>query len=115
MSHSFVMAITMRARLLGLLCYRKDVFACNRVLVLVPCNSVHTFFMRDEIDIAFIDCEGMVLRSYEHVRPCRVISAKGAAAVLERFSDNREERADLDAFAAWYKEGDRVSLNSVKP
>jgi uncharacterized membrane protein (UPF0127 family) len=38
-------------------------------LVLTPCNSVHTWFMRFAIDVLFIDGAGTVLRAVRTMRP----------------------------------------------
>ena len=35
-------------------------------LILKPCNSIHTFFMRFPIDVAFIDRENKIVKIY----PC---------------------------------------------
>lgn len=34
-----------------------------------PCNSVHTFFMTKNLDIAFIDYSGRVIATYRNVPP----------------------------------------------
>ena len=41
-------------------------------LILESCNSIHTFFMRMPIDVAFVDREGKVLRVASAVPPWRV-------------------------------------------
>ena len=41
-------------------------------LLLEHCNSIHTFFMRMPIDVAFVDGDGTVLRVAPSVRPWRV-------------------------------------------
>jgi uncharacterized membrane protein (UPF0127 family) len=38
-------------------------------LVLTPCNSVHTWFMRFAIDVLFLDGKGTVLRAVRSMRP----------------------------------------------
>ena len=53
-------------------------------LLIVPCNSIHTFFMRFPIDLVFIDREGNAVADIREIKPGRVLSTiKGAWAVLE--------------------------------
>ena len=52
--------------------------------LLVPrCSSVHTFGMRFELDIFFLDRAGRVVAVRRRVPPRRVVWQRGAAAVLE--------------------------------
>lgn len=53
-------------------------------LHIVPCNSIHTFFMRFSIDVLFLDHEGTVLRALDAIPPWRAtrVYAK-ARSVLE--------------------------------
>lgn len=53
-------------------------------LVLVPCNSVHTCFMRFAIDVVFVNAYGRVLKLYHALAPYRLtVIVKGAAQVIE--------------------------------
>lgn len=55
----------------------------ERPLLLVPCRSVHTFGMRADLDVAFLDAEGHVV-SVRRVRRRRVTPpVRGAVMVLE--------------------------------
>ena len=63
-------ATTLLARLKGLL--GKSSLLPNEALVLNPCNSIHTFFMRFPIDAIFIDSKGKVVRLYAHLKPNRL-------------------------------------------
>jgi uncharacterized membrane protein (UPF0127 family) len=76
------LARSARARLLGL-AFMRD-FPRDRALLLEGCRSVHTFGMRFAIDVVFLDAVGRPLRVVRGMRPCRVVSCRGAAAVLER-------------------------------
>jgi uncharacterized membrane protein (UPF0127 family) len=52
--------------------------------LLIPrCSSVHTFGMRFELDVYFLDRGGRVLSVRRRVPPCRFLWCRGAAAVLE--------------------------------
>lgn len=53
-------------------------------LLIYPCSSIHTFFMRESIDVAFLDQEGRVLLIVEGLRPWRVSPwIREAVAVME--------------------------------
>ena len=53
-------------------------------LLLAPCNGIHTFFLKEPIDVVVLDKGGKVLRCHTNLRPYRVVwpSAKGRS-VLE--------------------------------
>jgi len=69
------------ARLVGLLGRRA--LAPEQGLLLLPCNNVHTFFMRFAIDVVFIDREGVVLAVVPGLAPWRVAAARRAHGCLE--------------------------------
>ena len=54
----------------------------DAVYRIVPCNSIHTFFMAFAIDVIFVDREGFVLKA-KNVPPFRLFSCSGAWAVVE--------------------------------
>lgn len=94
-------AVSAFARLRGLLFRNPSWLGNGGVLVLVPCNSVHTFLMRHALDIAFVDASGVVVKSARSVPPRQLLSARRAVAVLERFADASER---------WYEPGDTITL-----
>ncbi len=52
--------------------------------LLIPrCSSVHTFGMRFELDVFFLDEAGRVIEARRRVPPRRVLRCPGACAVLE--------------------------------
>ena len=52
--------------------------------LLIPrCSSVHTFGMRFELDVFFLDEAGRVIEARRRVPPRRVLRCRGASAVLE--------------------------------
>jgi len=69
------------SRLVGLLGRRA--LGADQGLLLLPCNNVHTFFMRFAIDVVFIDREGLVLAVVPQLGPWRVAAARRAHACLE--------------------------------
>jgi uncharacterized protein len=65
-------------------------------LLLEPCNSIHTFFMRFPIDAVFLDAERRVLRVRSRMGPWRLAGARGARAVLE-LAAGEAERCGVSA------------------
>jgi len=41
-------------------------------MVLKPCNSVHTFFMRFAIDVIFVDDKNCVIKTFTQLKPFRL-------------------------------------------
>ena len=73
-----MVARTLRARLLGLALKR-----AGTALLIPRCRTVHTFGMRFDLDLVWLDREGRVLAVDEGVPPRRVRGRRGAAAVIE--------------------------------
>ena len=73
------------ARLRGLL--GREGLEEGVALVIDPCNSVHTLFMRFSIDVAFLDGRGAVVRLVRGLRPWRATriypSARRAVELAE--------------------------------
>ena len=78
---SFPVARGLRARLLGL--SWRDRAKAGPGLLIPRCASVHTFGMRFELDLFFLDREGRVLAARRRVPPRRIAWQRGACAVLE--------------------------------
>ena len=71
-----------RSRLLGLM--GRGRLGTGEGLLLRPCNSIHTFFMRFPVDVAFLDDEGRILAVREGLKPWRVAGpVRGARSTLE--------------------------------
>jgi uncharacterized membrane protein (UPF0127 family) len=75
------LADTMLARMRGLL-GRKHLPGGEGIL-LRPCPSVQTFFMRFPIDVVFLDRDGVVLKVVENLKPWRSAGARRAHAAVE--------------------------------
>jgi uncharacterized membrane protein (UPF0127 family) len=80
-----------RARLLGLAGLRRE--QAGTGLLLPGCASVHTFGMRFDLDLVFLDAAGRPLAIVRAVPPRRLASRRGAAAVLELPSPQGGESA----------------------
>lgn len=70
-------------RLRGLLGRRPLVGGASEALLLVPCNSVHTFYMGYPLDIVFLDAGDHVIGWRSGVRPWRVRAMWRARQTLE--------------------------------
>lgn len=96
------------SRLRGLLFRAPSASVDDELLALAPCASIHTFGMRQAIDVAFADARGVVLKSCTGVEPGRLLRCPGAAITLERFAP---ERRTLDK--AWFAKGDSLCLDAL--
>ena len=52
-------------------------------LLIRPASSIHTFFMRFPIDVAFLDRDGVGVKVVPNLSPWRVALARGARDALE--------------------------------
>lgn len=55
----------------------------GRALVLKPCWTVHTWFMRFALDVVFIDKDDVVLKVVRGMGPWRFAAARGASCAIE--------------------------------
>jgi uncharacterized membrane protein (UPF0127 family) len=91
----YPVAESFRSRLLGLAWRQR---AGSGPGLLIPCcSSVHTFGMRFELDVYFLDREGRVLSLKRRVPPRRVLWCRGASAILEIPSGAKGERSPRSA------------------
>ncbi len=69
-------------RFIGLMGKKK--LDCNSGLLIVPCQGVHTFFMRFPIDVVFLDKHNLVVYKMHNLKPYRLSPLiKEAHKVLE--------------------------------
>lgn len=77
-------ARSLRKRVKGLIGRSLQEFAQGGALWIVPCDGVHTFGMRFPIDVAYLDGQGRILRTYHHLAPYRLAALSfKAKSVLE--------------------------------
>jgi uncharacterized membrane protein (UPF0127 family) len=69
------------ARLLGLAGLSRE--RVGEGLLIPGCASVHTFGMRFDLDLAFLDHRGRPLEVHRRLPACRLVWCRGARAVLE--------------------------------
>ncbi|MEK7269946.1 MAG: DUF192 domain-containing protein [Planctomycetota bacterium] len=94
---------TFGERLRGLLGRRA--LAETEGVLLSPCRSIHTAFMRFPVDAVFLDANGTVLRVKSDLRPFRLAACATAASVAE-LSAGACARAGIRA-------GDRLLVSPV--
>jgi uncharacterized membrane protein (UPF0127 family) len=83
-------ATGVRARLLGLAFLDRD--EAGPGLLIPRCSGVHTFGMRFELDLFFLDRDGRTRSVRRRVSPRRFAWDRSAAAVLELPSEGRDLR-----------------------
>lgn len=69
------------ARFKGLMGRRE--LPAGEALLIEPCSSVHTFFMRFPIDVVFLDREDRVVKIAEALKPWRASMGGGGKKALE--------------------------------
>ena len=78
---SVVGAFEPAARRRGLL--GRDGLSPGEALIIAPTNAIHTFFMRFDIDVAFVARDGRILKIRAAIPPWRISAAVRAFAVVE--------------------------------
>ena len=58
-------------RTLGLI--PKKMISESEGLMIKPCNSIHTFFMKFSIDVLFVGTNDEIIALYENVKPWRIL------------------------------------------
>ena len=66
------LAMNFIARLKGLMF--RQCLEDGEALLLAPCNSIHTYFMRFPIDLVFINRDGMAVKEIRNMEPCRMMN-----------------------------------------
>ncbi|QDU98845.1 DUF192 domain-containing protein [Lignipirellula cremea] len=62
----------------------RQALAADEGLLIIPCSSLHTHWMRFAIDVVMLDQGDNVLKLHENLRPWRILTAApGTHSVLE--------------------------------
>ncbi|MEZ4819730.1 MAG: DUF192 domain-containing protein [Bdellovibrionota bacterium] len=81
-SDHVIQADTFGKRLKGLIGYKQ--LPPNHSILIKPCKSIHTFFMRFPIDVLFLSDQNDVIAMYKALQPYRITATvRKACAVLE--------------------------------
>lgn len=94
-------AASFASRLKGLL--GRSALAPDEGLWIEPCDSVHTFFMRFPIDVAFVDRQGVVVKRYDALPPWRATRLHARARACVELAAGTLSRHGVE-------EGARLSL-----
>lgn len=65
------------------------------------CRSIHTFGMRNRLDVAFVSLECFILEVHKNVGPNRILKNPDAFGVFERFASEEP----------WFVEDELVSID----
>ena len=98
LAESVEKAVRWRDRLRGLL--GRD--RIDGALVIEPCSSIHTFFMKFTIDAVFLRADDRVIRAISALRPWRATRLYPAAAKVVELPEGtllRTQTAEGDALA----------------
>jgi hypothetical protein len=94
-----ILATSFKQRMLGL--FAGDTKEMEgKGLLICPCNDIHTFGLKREIDVAFFNRNSEVIYSEKAVKKNRIIVKSEASAVLER-PHSKEP---------WFEVGDTIGL-----
>jgi uncharacterized membrane protein (UPF0127 family) len=80
-AHEVELADTRETRRKGLL--GRQCLDPRAALILVPCFSVHTAFMKFPIDVVFVNRQGTVVKVVRNLAAWRIAGAIGAHAAIE--------------------------------
>lgn len=73
-------AKSFRDRLMGLM-FKKNI---TYGLLFKNCKSIHTFFMKEEIDVVATDKNDNIIKTYKNVKPWKILFApKGTKKIYE--------------------------------
>ena len=70
LAENAAIAKTPLTRMIGLL--NRKAFEPGEALIIRPCNSIHTFFMRFPIDVIFVDANNRIIKTISRMRPFRI-------------------------------------------
>ena len=69
-------------RLIGLMCTQE--LSVNNALHIIPCSSIHTFFMNYSIDVIYLDMNNRIIHIDEGIEPKKIGRwFKNARSVVE--------------------------------
>lgn len=91
------------SRLIGLM-FKKEF---NYGLVFPKCNSIHTFFMKKEIDVIMTDINGNILHTYKHLKPYKIILPKKNVYYTFEFP------SDKINFKKYERKGVKIDVHSL--
>jgi uncharacterized membrane protein (UPF0127 family) len=97
-----VLALDSKARRTGLL--KHTGLESGEAMIIAPSNAIHTWFMKFDIDVAFVNRQGDIVKVRHAMGPWRMSAAFSAFAVVELASGTLAARDT--------RSGDRLVLTS---
>lgn len=98
------MADSFFKRFKGLMFSKK--LASNSGLLIYPCSAIHTFFMKYNIDVLYLDKNNIILAVDEELKPGKIGRYyKGAVAVVELPAGKAREQSISVGQAVEFIEG----------
>lgn len=90
-------------RFMGLM-LKKDLCQ-SEGLLLIPCNGVHTFFMRFDLDILYLDKEFKIINFFYNIHPGKILPImKDCFSVLETKAGNFPRDKELLNLKCYFEE-----------
>lgn len=93
----------------------RDGLAPGEGLWIIPCESVHTFFMRFPIDLIYLDRKHRIKKVRSAVSPWRLSACLSAHSVLElpvgTIQDTKSQPGDLLEFSPAFATVERTDSN----
>ena len=68
----------------------------NECLIIKPCCSIHTFFMKFAIDVVFIDSKNRVIGLYENVQSNRILPIHLSSSYVIELSAGQISRKNIE-------------------
>lgn len=90
------LANTFFTRSVGLL--SKDSILENQALIIKPCFSIHTFFMRFAIDVLFVDKKNRIVAMYENVQKNRILPMHLSSLYVVELSTGQISRKNIEKY-----------------
>lgn len=97
------MARTMKSRCVGLL--NRNSLNPGEALLIEPCSSIHTFFMRFSIDVIFLDADGKAIKIVRGLKPWHLAGCFFGAHMVIEFS--------AEALTNKIKEGNAIKIEQI--
>ncbi len=98
------MADSFLKRLVGLM--GKNGLENDECLVITPCNSIHTFFMKFPIDVIFMDKDCKVVKLIRGVDPKKMVMPVSGAHSVAEFDSRNEMTYGIE-------EGDVLKIEGI--
>ena len=107
-AHTVWIAVSLQARLVGLLASRSLPDGC--AMVFPRCRSIHTWGMRFPIDVVFVDRDWRIVTLAPNVRPWRLIPTVWSAWAAIELAAGTIRRTDLQLGDQLHYQGDGSRL-----